>query len=121
MAKILVIDDEPALRTMLRDSLEPEHAIVEAGNGIEGVRAFAADAFDLVITDIIMPDQEGIETIIEIRKMKPTQKIIAMSGGGRTKTVEFLKIAERLGASQVLKKPFGPSVIRDAVRTVLRS
>src|SRR5579871_1908541 len=116
MAKILIIDDEPTLRTMLRDALEPPHSIVEAGNGIEGMKAFAAEAFDLVITDIIMPDQEGIETIVEMRRTKPEQKIIAMSGGGRTRTVEFLKIAEKLGANRVLKKPFGPSVVRDAVR-----
>lgn len=120
MAKILVIDDEPALRTMLRDALEPEHTIVEAGNGIEGVKAFTAEPFDLVITDIIMPDQEGIETIVEIRKLQPTQKIIAMSGGGRTRTIEFLKIAEKLGADKILKKPFGPGVVRDAVRSVLK-
>jgi DNA-binding response OmpR family regulator len=120
MAKILVIDDEPAVRTMLKDALEPEHTILEAGNGIEAMKVFAGQAFDLVITDIIMPDQEGIETIVEIRKLKPGQKIIAMSGGGRTKTIEFLKIAERLGANQVLKKPFGPRVVRDAVRAVLR-
>ncbi len=120
MATILVIDDEPALRAMIRDSLEPPHMLTEAANGIEGVQKFEAGSFDLVITDIIMPDQEGIETILKIRRIKPAQQIIAMSGGGRTKTTEFLKLAQEMGVNATLKKPFGPGVLRDAVRSCLR-
>jgi DNA-binding response OmpR family regulator len=120
LAHILIIDDEPAVRDMLRDALEPEHTVMEAANGIEGMRAFEAAVFDLVITDIIMPDQEGIQTILDIRRVKPGQKIIAMSGGGRTKTMEFLKLAEEIGVNRTLKKPFGPGVLRDAVRSCLR-
>ena len=122
MANILVIDDEAALREVIRDSLEPlGHTIVEASNGLLGMQRFKEAPFDLVITDIIMPDQEGIETIQQMLKFRPAQKIIAMSGGGRTKTVEFLQIAQKLGASRVLKKPFPPSVIRDIVKTCLQS
>lgn len=120
MANILVIDDEAGVREMLRDALESlGHSIVEASNGILGMQKYGEGPFDLVITDIIMPDQEGVETIQLIRKIRPDQKIIAMSGGGRTKTMEFLQIAASLGAERVLKKPFGPSVIRDAVRGCL--
>ena len=120
MANILVIDDEAGVREMLRDTLEPMgHTIVEASNGVLGAQKFREAPFDLVITDIIMPDQEGIETIQQIRQLRPDQKIIAISGGGRTKTVEFLQIAQSLGVDQTLKKPFGPSVIRDAVRACL--
>lgn len=120
MANILIIDDEPALRTMARDSLEPEHTVVEAANGLEGMHKFEAASFDLVITDIIMPDQEGIETILKIRRLQPDQKIIAMSGGGRTKTVEFLELAKEIGVNRTLKKPFGPGVLRDTVRSCLK-
>ena len=121
MASILVIDDEAGLRQMLRDALEPlGHSIVEASNGVLGAKRFKEGQFDLVITDIIMPDQEGIETIQQILQFRPDQKIIAMSGGGRTKTVEFLQIAQKLGAAQVLRKPFGPAVIRDAVKACLK-
>jgi DNA-binding response OmpR family regulator len=120
MANILVIDDETGIREMLRDTLEPQgHTIVEASNGVLGIQKFKDAVFDLVITDIIMPDQEGIETIQQIRQLRPDQKIIAISGGGRTKTVEFLHIAENLGVDKTLKKPFGPSIIRDAVRACL--
>jgi CheY-like chemotaxis protein len=121
MANILVIDDEPGVRTLVRDTLElMGHTVEEAANGIAGVQKFEEAPFDLVITDIIMPDQEGIETIQRLHQLNPKQKIIAMSGGGRTKTVEFLQIAQKLGADQILKKPFGPSVLRDAVRACLR-
>lgn len=122
MANILVIDDEAGVRELLRDTLEPlGHTIVEASNGLMGVEAFKQAQFELVITDIIMPDQEGIETIQKIRQLRPDQKIIAMSGGGRTKTVEFLQIASKLGATGVLKKPFAPSVLRDVVIAGLRA
>ena len=120
MANILVIDDEAGVREMMRDTLEElGHTVVEASNGVLGMQKYGEAPFDLVITDIIMPDQEGIETIQQIRKIRSDQKIIAMSGGGRTKTVEFLQIAQSLGAQRVLKKPFGPSVIRDAVKACL--
>jgi DNA-binding response OmpR family regulator len=122
MANILIVDDEAGLRTGLRDILELDrHVVVEAGNGKIGVQKFKEGQFDLVITDIIMPDQEGFETIKQIRALRPDQKIIAISGGGRTGSVELLQIAEGLGAMRVLKKPFGPSVLRDAVKAALRS
>jgi len=120
MANILVIDDEAGLRTMVRDTLEPlGHTIVEASNGLLGVQKYREAPFDLVITDIIMPDQEGIETIQQIRKLNPAQPVIVMSGGGRTKTGEFLQIARNVGADRVLKKPFGTAVLRDAVGACL--
>lgn len=121
MAHILIIDDEPDIHAMMRDALEPDHAVTTAGNGIEGVKKFSAGAFDLVITDLFMPDQEGFETIQQILAIKPEQKIIAMSGGGRTSSTEFLRLAQHIGATRILKKPFGPSLLRDAVRSCLLS
>ena len=120
MARILVIDDQAALRVLLRDILEPEgHVIVDAANGAIGVEAFRQLPFDLVITDIIMPDQDGIDTIVELRRLRPEQKIIVISGGGRNNSPEFLRIATRLGATEVLAKPFGPADMRRVVRTCL--
>jgi YesN/AraC family two-component response regulator len=81
------------------------HTVVTALNGVQGLKRFAERPFDLVVTDIIMPDKEGIEMILEMRRQKPDAKIIAISGGGRTGNVEFLRIAQRFGAIATLKKP----------------
>ena len=81
------------------------HMVVTATNGIEGMQKFSAGKFDLVITDIIMPDKEGIELIMEMKRHTPGVKILAISGGGRTGNVEFLKMATKLGAVASLKKP----------------
>ena len=106
MTNILLVEDEPLVRETLLKALESKgHTVVEATNGVEGLTRFAERPFDLVITDIIMPDKEGIGMIMEMRRIMPTAKIIAISGGGRTGNVEFLKMAEKLGAMATLKKP----------------
>lgn len=105
--KILVIDDEPALRATVRRMLEAAgHSVIEAENGRAGLRLFHAEAMDAVITDIIMPEQEGVETIRQIRALHPTTRIIAMSGGSRTGNLDYLKMAKTLGADATLAKPF---------------
>ncbi len=120
MAKILVIDDEAGLRTLLRDVLEADgHVIVEAQSGLAGLREFEHASFDIVLTDIIMPDREGIATIQDMLKARPDQKIIAMSGGGRTKMTEFLAIAETMGAARTLRKPFTQRALREAIAACL--
>ena len=106
MANILLVDDEPLVVDTLSSAMESKgHTVVTASNGIEGLRRFVEGRFDLVITDIIMPDKEGIGLIMEMRRVLPTVKIIAISGGGRTGNVEFLKMAVELGAVATLKKP----------------
>ncbi len=119
MANILVIDDEADLRTMVRETLETVHTVIEASNGIEAMKRFKSADFDLVITDIFMPDQEGFETMQQMLALRPRQKILAISGGGTTKSMEFLRLAEHLGAQRMLKKPFGPAVLRATVQTCL--
>ena len=107
MAKILVIDDEVQLREMLKAVLE--HAgydVVLAADGNQGIKLFAEQSFDLIVTDLIMPDKEGLEIITEIHKARPETKIIAMSGGGRVGPSGYLKYAEKLGAQVSLTKPF---------------
>lgn len=120
MAHILVIDDDKLFRTMMRRTLESAgYEVSEAENGEVGLRIFAAKAADLVITDILMPDKEGIETIRELRSRGHAVKILAVSGGGRTKMTEFLKIAERFGADASLRKPFRTQELLDQVAGLL--
>jgi DNA-binding response OmpR family regulator len=105
--RILVIDDDTLLRQTMRRMLESAgHEVVEAANGRTGVEAFRTHRTDAVISDIIMPDKEGIETIREIRGLSPTVRIVAVSGGGRNHNMEFLTIAGKLGADATLAKPF---------------
>lgn len=107
MANILIIDDEDMVRMVLKQSLEKAgHSVTEAGDGEKGVAALSGAAFDLVITDIVMPRREGIETIIEIRKTAPETPIIAISGGGRIGPENYLDAAVKMGATHVFAKPF---------------
>ena len=114
MARILVIDDEQMLRRTLRALLERAgHAVVEAEDGVEGMAQFKAQRPDLVLTDIIMPNREGVETIGEMRRQAPELPIIAMSGGGSRGGDLFLTLAERLGAT--LAKPIRQAELLAAV------
>ncbi len=116
MARILIIDDEPNLRSMLRRMLhQAGHQVSEAGNGAEGIDSYERDPPDLVITDIIMPIKEGIETIIALHRADPDLPIIAISGGGRSGGKDFLSSAEKLGARHTLSKPFRGEQLLGAV------
>ena len=98
MAHIRLVDDEHLVsETLASVMMSKGHTVVKSSNGNEGLERFAEQAFDLVITDIIMPDKEGIEMILEMRKRKPETKIIAISGGGRIGSAEFLKMAAPSG------------------------
>lgn len=116
MSNILVIDDEDLVRETLRQMLEDGgHEVIEASNGEEGVRQFLKHGADLIVTDVIMPEKEGIETIIELTRDYPDLRIIAISGGGRTKRVDYLEIAERFGAAAVMAKPFDQQTLLSEV------
>ena len=120
MAKLLIIDDEILARLTLRKILENSgHEVLEAANGTEGIALARANKCDLVITDIIMPDKEGIETIIELKRDFADLRIIAISGGGRTRNLDFLKLALQYGASKGLAKPFSQSDLSSAIQGVL--
>jgi YesN/AraC family two-component response regulator len=107
MARILLIDDEELVRATLRILLEETgYEVIEAANGRKGVARQNETPCDLVITDIVMPDMEGIETIIQLKRNNPDVKIIAISGGGRTGNSEYLVQAQKLGADRALGKPF---------------
>lgn len=119
MAKILVIDDDDQLRDLLVRVLKrAEHEVRHADNGRSGERECEAFQPDLVVTDIVMPEQEGIETIMSLRRHVPRLPIIAMSGGAMYGSGEYLDIARRLGAA-TLRKPFLPQDLLDAVDQAL--
>ena len=118
MAQILVIDDDPAIRVIIEQILQSAgHAVISAVDGREGVDIFRANPVDVVITDLYMPNQEGLETIRELRSRFPTVAIIAMSG--RPTAGTMLSIAEKLGAVCVLQKPFVPQELLAAVTNAL--
>ena len=107
MARILIIDDDPQYSDMLRTFFERDgHSALVAVNGAEGLRAFRAQPFDLVITDIYMPEQDGLETIRDFKREAPQVPIVAISGGGRDGYITPLRYALDFGADQTLAKPF---------------
>ena len=106
MHKVLLIDDDKMVRESLAIVLEAEgYSVAMAGDGRIGLQQAQSFVPDLVLTDIIMPNMEGIEFIVELRRTNGTLPIIAMSGGGRTGNIDFLRCAQRLGATCVLHKP----------------
>ena len=120
MAKILVFDDEPSILLMIKKMLERAGYEVEiALNGREGMELFEKGKPDLIVTDIIMPEKEGLETIIEIRKKHPDMKIIAISGGGRIGPDGYLPGAKLLGANMVFQKPLDQKEFIEAVAKLL--
>lgn len=121
MSRILIIDDEQPIRTLLRMLFEREdHEVVEAQNGNDGLSLYREHPADLVITDLIMPEKEGIETIMDLRREFPDAKIIAISGGGDIGVAnDYLPIAKAMGVERIFSKPLGLTEMLDAVREVL--
>ena len=116
VARILVIDDEGLLRSLLRMALEEAgHDVAEAPDGNAGIAMLRDTSVDLIVTDIVMPGKEGLDTIPEIRRDYPEVKVIAISGGGRLPGNLYLRIAELLGADRALCKPFA---MHELVQTV---
>jgi len=120
MAKILIIDDDPDILTVLREMLEREgYEVVTANDGEKGVKCYRDNPTDLIITDIIMPEKEGIETILDLRKEFPDIRIIAISGGGRIDATDHLMVAKHIGAQYTLTKPFEMNELLRAVRDII--
>jgi DNA-binding response OmpR family regulator len=119
MARILLIDDDESLRKVVAKSLGyAGHDVIQASDGKQGVELFRATPVDLVITDLVMPVQEGVETIVRLRQENPKMPIIAISGG-LTNSKLYLTMAEKIGARRVLGKPFTPPELLQAVTEVL--
>jgi DNA-binding NtrC family response regulator len=119
MARILVIDDEPDVRVLLEQTLKSAgHEVILAADGREGVERYCTSPADLVITDLYMPNQEGLETIGELRRRFPEVAIIAMSG--KAAALTMLSIAQKFGAIGILHKPFLNDELIAAVEKALR-
>ncbi len=122
MARILVVDDELAIRDMLKRMLErQEHEVSLAEDGKQALKIIDSFSPQILITDLIMPEKEGIETILEVRKRNPQIKIIAISGGGRIGPESYLKLAISVGAARALTKPFAQDELLSAVNDLLKS
>jgi YesN/AraC family two-component response regulator len=121
MAKILVIDDETSIAVMLKKMLEKAgHEVEIAINGNEGMMLFDKFHPELLVTDIVMPEKEGLELIFDLRRKNPELKIIAISGGGRFQYGGYLTSAKHLGANMVFQKPFDHKAFMNGVSELLK-
>ncbi len=120
MKHILVVDDEPQIRLMLKKLLESEgYKVTEAPDGKKAIQCYREDLPDLIITDLLMPEKEGLETMAELLKENPGLKIIAMSGGGRNKPVGYLHTAKLLGAAETFEKPIRKEDLLEAIKKII--
>ncbi|NQV98733.1 MAG: response regulator [Rhodospirillales bacterium] len=120
MARILVIDDEEMIRYTVRTALEMDsHDVLEAENGLQAMDIVQKNNFDLIITDIIMPEKEGIQTIIDIRGKFPDVPIIAITGGDPKRRKLYSDSATVMGANSILFKPFSDEKLIGAVNDCL--
>jgi DNA-binding response OmpR family regulator len=120
MPRILVVDDDPNLRTAIRRILEPEgFEIEEASEGRNAMRAFRARSADLVLCDVFMPEKDGLEVLRELAREFSGARVVAMSGGGLRGTMNLLPMAQGLGATAVLCKPFERAELLAVVRQSL--
>jgi CheY-like chemotaxis protein len=120
LARILLIDDDELVRATLSAALRAHGYETDlAGDGRDVMSRFQEGHFDLLVTDLIMPGQDGLDTIAQVRRAHPDLPIIAISGGGRHTNRDFLQVAEALGATRTLNKPFVPSQLVGLVRELL--
>lgn len=119
MARLLVIEDNAALLPVIAELLTASgHTVRTARNGAEGLAQFRLERPDVVITDIVMPEQDGVGVLLELRKLRPRPKIIAMSGG-TVRSSQYLQMAAGLGARRILEKPFSNAALLQAIDEVL--
>jgi len=120
MAKICLIEDEAMIRETLNRILQKlGHEVVTCSDGAQGLIEITKNSYDIVLTDIIMPEVEGIEILQTVKKVSPTTKVIAMSGGGRVGNTDFLEIASSLGADAIIYKPVTKTDFMEALNKCL--
>jgi YesN/AraC family two-component response regulator len=121
MANILVVDDEDNVRFVIRETLEQDyHEVSEARTGNEALKMFEQKPVELVITDLVMPDKNGIDLILALKNRSPNVRIVAISGGGGLGgRFDYIPIAELIGARSVMRKPFNVFELRDVVNELL--
>ena len=115
--RILVVDDNEDLRSTIKALLQADgFDVAVAGDGQAALELHRSSPADVVITDLFMPDKDGIETIVELRKLSPKLKIVAMSGWTSTQGSDYLQVAREIGATVTLQKPFDPQELSRVVR-----
>jgi CheY-like chemotaxis protein len=121
MPSVLVVDDEDQVRQLIRESLEQAgYAVQEARDGKEGLDQYRKQAADVVIMDVMMPDQDGLESILILRREFPAARVIAITGGSdMIGILNFLDVAKMMGARRTLQKPFELHALLDAVAAEL--
>ena len=120
MKQILIVDDEPQILSLLKAIFTREgFTVIEASNGNAAMELLRTNTIHLIITDIIMPEKEGLEIINELRKDKSDIPIIAMSGGGKNSASRYLETAKLLGAVEVVEKPIEKNILLDLVNKCL--
>jgi len=120
MAHILLIEDDDVIRETLSAGLtKAGHTLDAARDGKEGIAWYRPGVTDLVITDLIMPTKEGLETIAQLKKQFPAVKIIAISGGGRMGPMDLLTLARKMGANRIIEKPFTLEALAAVIAEVL--
>jgi CheY-like chemotaxis protein len=120
MPGILIVEDEKELREMLKISLiRNKFTVLEACNGKDAITHFKPSVIDLVITDLIMPEEDGLKVIMRLRELKPSIKIIAISGGGKAGPGSYLNLASALGADAVYSKPFSVNDLISKIEMLL--
>ena len=121
MSVILIIEDDRELREMLKTALlRKDYNVLEAENGKEALIHFKPGVTDLVITDLIMPEEDGLKVLIKIREIKKSIKIIAISGGGKAGPGNYLDLAKALGADAVFSKPFSVNDLLLKIENLLK-
>ena len=117
---VLLIEDDDFVKNMLKQTFERAgYDVATASNGRIGIQLYQTNPFDVVITDLIMPDMEGIETITHLRKINPGVKVIAISGGGRNRPDDYLQLAAKLGALKTFVKPVDRNALLEAVKDLV--
>lgn len=121
MKKLLVVDDEQPMRSVLHDLLSEDYEVSLAANGQEAFTLLKNSPFDLVITDLVMPEMNGIDLITSIQKISPNIKIIAISGGGGISgRFDYLPVAELVGAERIFRKPFELGKLKKTIQEMLK-
>jgi CheY-like chemotaxis protein len=122
MAGVLIVEDDRELREMIATSLmRRKLTVIEASNGKEAIMHFKPSIIDLVVTDIIMPEEDGLKVIMRLRELKPSIKVIAISGGGKAGPGSYLNLAKALGADAVYSKPFSMNDLIERIENMLNT
>jgi CheY-like chemotaxis protein len=120
VSSILLVDDDDQFRTMLSEVLtNAGYQVHQASDGLQAIKYFESQPTDLVITDLVMPNKEGLELILDFKRLYSEVKIIAISGGGRNGPQDYLEAATEFGAQRVFAKPFSTKEIIEAIRQLL--